>query len=69
MEDEHVASSTTAPVETADGDGGTKCFICKKRLGRKTVWMATRQIAALDLMAPLISHCVAAQYAFVSPTD
>ena len=38
MEDENVASSTTAPAETAEGgDGGaTKCSVCKKRLGRKS---------------------------------
>ena len=37
MEGENVASSTTAPVETAEGDGGaTKCSVCKKRLGRKS---------------------------------
>ena len=37
MEGDNVASSTTAPVETAEGDGGaTKCSVCKKRLGRKS---------------------------------
>ncbi|KAK1738215.1 hypothetical protein QTG54_010884 [Skeletonema marinoi] len=35
MDDENVASSTTPPVEAAEGDGGTKCSVCKKRVGRK----------------------------------
>eukprot|EP00984_Skeletonema_dohrnii_P000039 scaffold12_cov128-Skeletonema_dohrnii-CCMP3373.AAC.4 len=35
MDDENVASSTAPPVEAAEGDGGTKCFVCKKRVGRK----------------------------------
>lgn len=38
MEDEHVVSSSASsmPVETSEGDGGTKCSVCKKRLGRKS---------------------------------
>ena len=36
MDDENVASSTAPPVEAAEGDGGTKCSVCKKRVGRKS---------------------------------
>eukprot|EP00574_Skeletonema_japonicum_P003233 CAMPEP_0201726328 /NCGR_PEP_ID=MMETSP0593-20130828/9384_1 /ASSEMBLY_ACC=CAM_ASM_000672 /TAXON_ID=267983 /ORGANISM="Skeletonema japonicum, Strain CCMP2506" /LENGTH=197 /DNA_ID=CAMNT_0048217801 /DNA_START=193 /DNA_END=786 /DNA_ORIENTATION=+ len=34
-ENENVATLATSPVEPAEVDGGTKCSVCKKRLGRK----------------------------------
>jgi hypothetical protein len=37
MEDDNDGSSASPPpVETAEGDGTTKCSVCKKRLGRKS---------------------------------